>query len=95
MNIRNNICSTYILETVKNTFVIGLEQRDIGAAFDLLPGNGERGVPVAGLDGLGEPGRAGDVGALANDDEGGRGGFHNEDAKAQGIQVGSPLAGDE
>ena len=49
--------------------LVDVDVEDVGAALDLLAGDGERGVPVAGLDGLGELRRAGDVGALADDDE--------------------------
>ena len=39
------------------------------AALDLLPRDGQRLLEIAGEDELGELGRAGDVGALADDDE--------------------------
>ena len=56
--------------------LVDVDVDDVGAAFDLLFGDGEAGVPVAGLEGLGELGRAGDVGAFTNDEEGGGGALH-------------------
>ena len=42
---------------------------DLRAVLDLLAGDGERGLVIAGLDELGEFRRPGDVGALADVDE--------------------------
>ena len=43
------------------------------AAFDLLAGDGESGLEIAGLDEFVELGRAGDVGALADNEKSGVG----------------------
>ena len=52
---------------------VDIDVDDVGAALDLLFGDGEAGVPVAGFEGLGEFRRAGDVGALTDDEEVGGG----------------------
>ena len=49
-------------------------QAEFPERLHLLERDGEAGVPVAGFEGLGELGRTGDVGAFADDEEGG-GGF--------------------
>ena len=49
--------------------LVHVDVDDLGAGLDLLAGHGQRGVVVAVLDQLAEPGRAGDVGALADVDE--------------------------
>ena len=56
---------------------------DLGAVLDLLPGNGERGLVLAGLDQAGEPGRAGDIGALADVEEVDGGGIHGREGDAR------------
>jgi hypothetical protein len=48
--------------------LVHVDVDDVGAGLDLLFGDGEAGVPVTGLEGLGELRRTGDVGALADDD---------------------------
>ena len=49
--------------------LVDVDVDDVGATLDLLAGDGETRVPVARLQRLRELGRAGDVGALADDEE--------------------------
>ena len=48
---------------------VHVDVENVGAAFDLLSRDGERGFEIAGQDQLRKFRRAGDVGALADDDE--------------------------
>ena len=58
--------------------LVDIDVDNVGAALDLLFGDGETGVPVAGFEGLGEFRGAGDVGALADDEEVGGGLSHGK-----------------
>ena len=49
--------------------LVHVDVDDLRADLDLLAGDRQRGVVVAGLDQVAEPRRAGDVGALADVDE--------------------------
>ena len=51
--------------------LVHVDVEHLGAVGDLVAGDLEGGVVVAGRDQLAEPGRAGDVGPLADIDEGG------------------------
>ena len=73
--------------------LVDVDVDDVGAVLDLLAGDGEAGVPVAGLQGLGELGRARDVRALADDDElrGGRAGRLWASASGPAQEMTQPL----
>ena len=52
-----------------NHSLVHADVNDLRAVLDLLAGDGERGLVIAGLDELGELRRPGHVGALADVDE--------------------------
>ena len=59
--------------------LVHVDVEDLGPALHLLPGHGQRLLVLAGQDELGEPGRAGDVGALAD--------VHEVRVRAQGQRL--------